>query len=74
MMAYGEDMVPKEGRPPFIPPGLPGGHSAGYFPWYISLWDNWIGGGTTTTLILWISYRSDSFGISFIRYACLTAA
>lgn len=28
MIAYGEDIVPKEGRPPFIPPGLPIGHSA----------------------------------------------
>lgn len=36
-----EDVVPKGGRPPFIPPGLPIGASAGYFPWYISLlWNN----------------------------------
>jgi hypothetical protein len=34
-------VVPKGGRPPFIPPGLPIGSSAGYFPWYISLlWNN----------------------------------
>lgn len=34
-----EDVVPKGGRAPFIPPGLPIGASAGYFPWYISLGD-----------------------------------
>lgn len=38
---YEEDLVPNGGRPPFIPPGLPIGASAGYFPWYISLlWNN----------------------------------
>lgn len=36
----GTPYLPKGGRPPFIPPGLPIGSSAGYFPWYISLWDN----------------------------------
>ena len=34
-----EDVVPKGGKPPFIPPGLPIGASAGYFLWHITIID-----------------------------------
>lgn len=50
MIAYGEDIVPKEGRPPFIPPGLPHPPTASRFFWLPSgfilkisyLWDKTI--------------------------------
>ena len=34
-----EDVVPKGGRPPFIPPGLPIGSCADYFLWHIPIID-----------------------------------
>lgn len=42
VIRIGGQIVPKGwGLPPSIPPGLPIGASAGYFPWYISLlWNN----------------------------------